>query len=142
MENCSLSLFRTLSLSTFQKTLGQLCSSSCARLPPSLLTRERQQGSFNPLIEKIPWRKEWLPTPVFLPEEFHRQRSLVGYSSWDSKELGTTEQLSRKTDNDVHRAFAFVFSCSWRRQWHPTPVLLPGKSHGQRSLVGCSPWGR
>ena len=29
-----------------------------------------------------------------------------------------------------------------RRQWHPTPVLSPGKSHGQRSLVGCSPWGR
>ena len=28
-----------------------------------------------------------------------------------------------------------------RRQWHPTPVLLPGKSHGRRSLVGCSPWG-
>ena len=32
--------------------------------------------------------------------------------------------------------------CIWRRQWHPTPVLLPGKSHGRRSLVGCSPWGR
>ena len=30
----------------------------------------------------------------------------------------------------------------WRRQWHPTPALLPGKSHGRRSLVGCSPWGR
>ena len=30
----------------------------------------------------------------------------------------------------------------WRRQWHPTPVLLPGKSHGRRSLVGCSPWRR
>ena len=29
-----------------------------------------------------------------------------------------------------------------RRRWHPTPVLLLGKSHGQRSLVGCSPWGR
>ena len=28
-----------------------------------------------------------------------------------------------------------------RRQWHPTPILLPGKSHGRRSLVGCSPWG-
>ena len=28
----------------------------------------------------------------------------------------------------------------WRRQWHPTPVLLPGKSHGRRSLVGSSPW--
>ena len=33
-------------------------------------------------------------------------------------------------------------SFAWRRQWHPTPVLLPGKSHGQRSLVCCSPWGR
>ena len=30
---------------------------------------------------------------------------------------------------------------SRRRQWHPTPVLLPGKSHGQRNLVGCCPWG-
>ena len=33
-------------------------------------------------------------------------------------------------------------SLSWRRQWHPTPVLLPWKCHGRRSLVGCSPWGR
>ena len=30
----------------------------------------------------------------------------------------------------------------WRRQWRPPPVFLPGKSHGRRSLVGCSPWGR
>ena len=36
---------------------------------------------------------------------------------------------------------AFPFS-SWRRQWQLTPILLPGKSHGWRSLVGCSPWGR
>ena len=34
-----------------------------------------------------------------------------------------------------------LLSVPWRRQWHPTPVLLPGKSHGQRRLVGCSPWG-
>ena len=33
-------------------------------------------------------------------------------------------------------------SLPWRRQWHPTSALLPGKSHGGRSLVGCSPWGR
>ena len=32
-------------------------------------------------------------------------------------------------------------SLSWRRQWHPTPVLLPGESQGWQSLVGCSPWG-
>ena len=36
----------------------------------------------------------------------------------------------------------FYITFLWRRQWHPTPVLLPGKSHRRRSLVGCSPWGR
>ena len=36
----------------------------------------------------------------------------------------------------------FIRTLLRRRQWHPTPVLLPGKSHGWRSLVGCSPWGR
>ena len=32
-------------------------------------------------------------------------------------------------------------SIPWRKKWQPNPVLLPGKSHGQRSLAGCSPWG-
>ena len=35
-----------------------------------------------------------------------------------------------------------TYDCYWRRQWHPTPVLLPGKSHGWRSMVGYSPWGQ
>ena len=42
----------------------------------------------------------------------------------------------------LNLAFTTHQLCVWRRQWHPTPVLLPGKSHGRRSLVGCSPWGR
>ena len=37
--------------------------------------------------------------------------------------------------------YALVYCIGRRRQWHPTPVLLPGKSHGWRTLVGCSPWG-
>ena len=38
----------------------------------------------------------------------------------------------------------YIFRCSdqWRRKWQPTPVFLPRESHGQRSLVGCCPWGR
>ena len=40
-----------------------------------------------------------------------------------------------------HHPLCLPLCVFWRRQWHPTPVLLPGKSHGQRSLVGCSPWG-
>ena len=41
----------------------------------------------------MPWRREWQPTPVFLPGEFHGQRSLADYSPWDLKELDMTERL-------------------------------------------------
>ena len=44
----------------------------------------------NPWVRKIPWRKKWQPTPVFLPGEFHGQRSLVCYSPWSHKESDTT----------------------------------------------------
>ena len=44
-------------------------------------------------VGKIPWRKEWLPTPVFLPGESHGQRNMLGYSSWGRKESEMTEQL-------------------------------------------------
>ena len=54
----------------------------------------------NPLVMweawfgKIPWRREWLLTPVFLPGEFHRQSSLVGYSPCGCKESDTSERLT------------------------------------------------
>ena len=41
-----------------------------------------QENSFDPWVGKIPWRREGLPTPVFLPREFHGQRGLAGYSPW------------------------------------------------------------
>ena len=41
-----------------------------------------------------------------------------------------------------HRFGPWVGKIPWRRKWQPTPVLLPGESHGGRSLVGYSPWGR
>ena len=45
--------------------------------------------------------------------------------------------------NPFKNNFCFVkmSSCNRRSQWQPTPVLLPGRSHGRRSLVGCNPWG-
>ena len=49
---------------------------------------------FDPWVRKIPWRREWHPTPVFLPGESDGQGSLTGYSPWDRKELNTTEQLT------------------------------------------------
>ena len=58
------------------------------------------------------------------PGDSEKHGSLACCSPRGRKELDMTEQLN------------------WRRQWHPTPVLLPGESHGRRSLVGYNPWGR
>ena len=44
-----------------------------------------QETWFDPWVRKIPWRREWLPTPVFSPGKFHEQRSLAGYSPWGHK---------------------------------------------------------
>ena len=46
---------------------------------------------FDLWVGKIPWRRAWQPTPVFLPGESHGQRSLAGYGPWGHKELDTTE---------------------------------------------------
>ena len=48
---------------------------------------------FDPWVRKIPWRRKWQPTPVFLPGKSHGWRSLAGYSPWGRKELDTTERL-------------------------------------------------
>ena len=45
-------------------------------------------------VGKIPWRREWQPTPVFLPGEFYGQRSLAGYRYWGRKESDMTERLT------------------------------------------------
>ena len=50
--------------------------------------------------------------------------------------------MSIRNSRSIYLIFNYMYTLFWRRQWHPTPVLLPGKFHGQRSLVGCSPWGR
>ena len=47
----------------------------------------------NPWVGKIPWRRKWQPTPVFLPGKSHGPRSLVGYCPWGHKESDTTERL-------------------------------------------------
>ena len=55
--------------------------------------RKRRRHGFDPWVRKIPRRRKWQPTPVFLPEKSHGQRSLAGYSLWCCKESDTTEQL-------------------------------------------------
>ena len=56
--------------------------------------QETQETRIRSLVRKIPWRRAWQPTPVFLPGESHGQRSLVGCSLWGHKESGTTKCIA------------------------------------------------
>ena len=51
-------------------------------------------GQFPSWVGKVPWRRKWQPTQVFLPGEFYGLRSLVGYSLWSHRELDMTEGLT------------------------------------------------
>ena len=55
--------------------------------------RRHKGRGFNPWVKKIPWRRAWQPTPVFLPGESHRQKSLTGYSPLGHKESDMTEVI-------------------------------------------------
>ena len=58
---------------------------------PTCQCRRHKRFEFDPWILKISWRRAWQLTPVFLPGDSHRQRSLVGYSPWCHKESDTIE---------------------------------------------------
>ena len=72
-----------------------------------------------PHSSTVAWKIPWMEEPGGLP-------------SMGSLRVGHNWATSLSLFTFMH----------WRRKWQPTPVLLPGKSHGQRSLVGCSPWSR
>ena len=86
-------------------------------------------------VRKIPWRREWLPTPVFSPGKSHGQRSLVGCNPWGRKELDMTELLH------------FHFSLSFIGEGNGNPrqcscLENPRDGGATRLLVGCRLWGR
>ena len=60
---------------------------------------------------------------------------------WMEEADGLQSMGSLRVGNDWTTSLSLFTCMHWRRKWQPTPVFLPGESHGQRSLVGCSPWG-
>ena len=66
---------------------------SCFQLSGKEFACQFRRRGFDLWVRKIPWRMKWQSTAIVLPEKFHRQRSLDGYSPWPA-ELGTTWQLS------------------------------------------------
>ena len=79
-------------------------------------------------VEKIPWRREWLPTLVFLPEEFHGQRSLASCSPWGCKESDTIKWLKLSFS---------LFSHCWERNTctiHVHHFLLDRATYQNKSI--------
>ena len=101
------------------------------------------------------WSQEWKRS-VFIPipkkgnakecSNYHMMAphpsTLAWKIPWTEEPGGLQSMWPQIVGHDwatSHSLFTFMH---WRRKWQLTPVFLPGKSHGQRSLVGCSPWGR
>ena len=61
----------------------------------------------NPQVGKIPCRRKWQLTPVFLPGEFHGQRSLAGYSTWDRQVSDMNEQLTQTQNSPTRKLPSF-----------------------------------
>ena len=70
------------------------------------------------------------------------QELVKGREAWCAAVPGVTKSQTRLRDWTTTYLHQSSLKILWRRKWQPTPVLLPGKSLGQRSIVGYSPWGR
>ena len=96
------------------------------------LNNKCRRPGLDPWGRNIPWRREQLPTPVFLPGEFHGQRSLVGYSPWGCRESDTTEQLTLS----LSKQQKFILTRVWRQK---SKIFLQ-KLQGRVLMTGFWRW--
>ena len=114
-----------------------------APLSMAFSRQEYWRWGFSSWVGKIPWRRKWQPTPLVLPGKCHCQ-SLMGLQSLKLQKKWLSGKESTCQCRRCRRCqfSPWVGKIPWRRKWQSAPVLLPGKSYGQRSLVGYNPWGR
>ena len=116
------------------------------------------------LAWKIPWMEEpgrlqsrgslrvghdWVTSLSLSTVHFHAlEKEMAAHSSTLAQKISWTEEPGRlqsmgslRVGHDWVTSLSLFTFMHWRRKWQPTPVYLPGKFHGQRSLVDCSPWG-
>ena len=88
-----------------------------------------QETRFKPLVRKMPWRRDWLPIPVFLPEKSHGQRSLAGYSPWGCKRVRHDLVTKQRKERIIYIQLRF-----------PVPITGPSVqfSHSVMSAL-CDP---
>ena len=118
---------------------------------PPLPMQENKRCRFSDWVRKSPWRRSWQPIPVFFPGESHGHKpgglqsmvsQRVEHNEWPSTGHSGKEPSSPCRRRKRCGFNPWVREIPWRRKWQPTPVFLPGESHGQRSPAGYSPWDR
>ena len=118
-------------LTAFLKISFRLCCCCCCEVAS--------------VVSDSVWPQRWQPTSL-LSLGFSRQEHWSGVPFPSPMHDSEKGNWSRSVVSDSLGPFVLwiimIYHKIRRRQWHPTPLLLPGKSHGWRSLVGCSPWGR
>ena len=85
--------------------------------------RRCKRHSVDPSVRKIPWRRKWQPSPVFLPGKFHGQRSLVGYCPWGCKESDLAERTHNVQFCDRYKILECIFTLS------SAPGTFPKMNH-------------
>ena len=109
--------------------------------------RRHKNWEFDPWVRKMPWSRKWQPNCS----------SILAWKILWTEEAGVLQSMaSQRVGNNWVTEHTHIWTClpmqetwiqslvwedPWRRKWQPTLVFLPGKSHGQKSLGGYSPWG-
>ena len=97
-----------------------------------------KRHGFHPWVRKIPWRRKWQPTPVFLPEKAHGQRSLAGYSPKCPNELDMTERPCMHAPNYERRFFTssfvhlinqYILSACLSKVWADSEYAVVSNNH-------------
>ena len=105
---------------------------------PACQCRRHKRRGFYPWIGKIPWRRKYHPSPVFLPGESHGQRSLAGYSPWGRKELDRTGPLSMDTCQTEKCTLAQLTLLNHYQQFPLTRLQFSISPSPSQPLI-CSP---
>ena len=99
-------------------------------------------------LEKFSRDSWFIRTLNVSPENSECLKAVAPHSStvawkipWMEEPSGLQSMGLLRVRQDWATSLSFSTLIHWRRKWQPTPVFLPGESHGRRSLVGCSPWG-
>ena len=111
---------------------------------PTLINKDVSESSYNDLKFMVQTRDYICTNLVFKSEKAMAPHSstLAWKIPW-TEEPGRLQSMeSQKVRHDSATSLSLFTFMQWRRKWQLTPVPLPGKCHGRRSVVDCSPWGR